>query len=111
MNLGWKSSRSSFNDQDFPSALSQLEHICEPLQDLARFWESRKIDIRVRFQRILFPVGYVVTRIGTAPKAQILSFFEGSLRENSMDVALEGQSWNQLVSEIHQLVEIFQRAS
>ncbi len=96
---------------DFPSALSQLEYICEPLQDLARFWESRKIDIRVRFQRILFPVGYVVTRIGTAPKAQILSFFEGSLRENSMDVALEGQSWNQLVSEIHQLVEIFQRAS
>lgn len=96
---------------EFTTALPKIDRISGPLQDLAGFWESRGIEIRKRFQRILLPVGYVVTNIGTAPKADILSLFEGSLPDNPIEVALEGQSWNQLVNEIHQLAELLQRTA
>lgn len=98
-------------DQDFESALTSLNLVGASLQDLAGYWESSHIEKRKRFQRILLPGGYVVTRIGTAPKAHILSFFEGSLPVNPTEVALEGQTWNQLVNEIRQLAELFQRAA
>jgi hypothetical protein len=101
----------SVRAQEFSSVLSDLDLIERPLQDLAGFWDSQKIEIRKRFQRIILPEGYVVTRIGTAPKAGILSFFEGSLPLNPTEVASDGQTWNQLTKEIIAFAEIMRDRS
>lgn len=93
--------------QHLESLPSKVDLICGPLQDLAGYWESLEIEIRKRFQHILLPVGYVVTRIGTAPKARLLSFLEGSLPVNPIEVAPEGESWNQLLREIAELAALF----
>jgi site-specific DNA recombinase len=89
-----------------PSLPAKVERICGPLQDLATFWESHQIETRKRFQRLLLPVGYVVTRIGTAPKARILSFLDGSLSAIPTEVALDGESWNQMACEITKLAAV-----
>ncbi len=91
---------------ELASALPKVDRISGPLQDLAGFWESRSIEIRKRFQRILFPAGYVVTKIGTAPKADVLSFFEGSLPDIPIEVAPAGESWNHLAHEIIKLAAL-----
>lgn len=92
--------------QEFQALPPKVDIICGPLQDLAAYWESRQIEIRKRFQRILLPVGYVVTRIGTAPKARLLSFLEGSLPANPIEVASAGESWNQIAREITKLAAV-----
>lgn len=103
--------RPAIQREYFASTLPKLDHICEPLQDLAGFWESRTIEKRKRFQQILLPAGYVVSKIGTAPKARVLSFIEGSLPENPIEVAPTGQSWNHLMDEIRQLAELLHAPS
>lgn len=95
-----------FDSQQMQSLPRMVNLICRPLQDLAGYWESLEIEIRKRFQRILFPMGYVVTRIGTAQKAHILSFLDGSLSINPTEVALNGDTWNQLIHEIAKFVAV-----
>jgi hypothetical protein len=92
--------------QELQALPSKVALICDPLQNIASYWESHQIEIRKRFQRILLPGGYVVTRIGTAPKARILSFLDGSLPANPIEVALEGESWNQLAREVAKLAAV-----
>lgn len=85
---------------------SKVDLICGPLQDLAAYWESVEAEIRKRFQRIILPSGYIVTKIGTAPKARILWFLEGLLPGNPIEVALEGDTWNHLASEIEKFAAL-----
>jgi len=92
--------------QELQSLRSKVDLVCGPLRDLGKYWESRQIENRKRFQRILLPVGFVVTKIGTAPKARILSFLEGSLPVNPIEVASACDTWNQLAREIIKLAAV-----
>ena len=86
--------------QDAESVLGDLDLICAPLMNLAEFWNTRTVEIQRRFQQIMLPTGFVYGRSGTAQKAHILSFIEGSLPYNPIEVASACDSWNQLMNEI-----------
>jgi hypothetical protein len=70
-------------------------------------WQRSNIEFQRRFQQILLPLGYVYGSIGTASKAHVLSFIEGSLPANPHEIASEGASWSQLMNEITKLAELF----
>jgi site-specific DNA recombinase len=97
-------------DRDPAIILCDLDAIRIPLRRLADVWQRSNVEFQRRFQQILLPLGYVYGSIGTASKAHVLSFFEGSLPANPYEVALEGESWNQLMKEIAQLAELFRES-
>jgi hypothetical protein len=98
-------------DRDPARVLGDLDAIRIPLRRLADVWQRPNIEFQRRFQQILLPVGYIYGSIGTAPKAHVLSFFGSSLPANSHEVALEGESWNQLMKEIAELADLLRNSS
>ena len=63
---------------DQEGATSQLDEICDPLMNLAATWLDISPELKQRFQRLIFPAGFVVEEIGTADLGCLFSTFRAS---------------------------------
>ena len=78
----------------------QLNEITSPLKDILRTWSDLTVFRRHRFQRLIFPVGFVTGNIQTAELGLIFRTLGGLSRGESNGVPPTFDSWNQIIAEI-----------
>jgi hypothetical protein len=96
---------------DDESIKRQLDDIYEPLLRAADTWTTLSPVLKQRFQRFVFPAGFVAGRIGTAEMGRLFSTFRRPRGHASTVVPLEGQFWNQFVEEIQVFAAILRESS
>jgi site-specific DNA recombinase len=85
---------------------SLLHEITAPLVRLRESWETLAPGLRQRFQRLVFPVGFIRGQVGTAQTARIFNVLSSSEEEDSLGVPLTSEGWNQIVAEIHEFHKV-----
>ena len=92
--------RSVSNRVEPEEARQKVQDITQPLHQLAATWHELAMVRRQRFQRLIFPVGFVAGKIRTAELGLLFrTIGEFSTSESSL-VPLTGESWNQIIAEI-----------
>jgi site-specific DNA recombinase len=84
----------------------KLTEIAEPLSDLVLTWTDLTVPSRVRFERLIFPVGFIAGKIRTAELGLIFSTKRGILSEENHGVAPTVSDSNQLCEEINEFWRI-----
>jgi DNA invertase Pin-like site-specific DNA recombinase len=79
---------------------NRLREIAAPLLALLDTWNSLSPSIRSRFQRLIFPVGFIAGNIRTAQLGLLFNTFSTFARDESTVVPLEGDAWNQIYQEL-----------
>lgn len=88
--------------------LSEIGALRSHLADLRSLWQALPISNRKRFQLLTLPQGYVIGRVGTAPKGHIISLIGAPKLSNANLVHLTCENWHQLAEEIRTLAMISQ---
>ena len=86
--------------QVIDSVRASLADLKKPLSDLVATWKALPQRARARFQHTLFPVGYVLGRVGTADLGLLFRVFRSITDRESNGVPLTYAGWNQLEKEI-----------
>jgi hypothetical protein len=84
-----------------------IRQIIKPLANLGHAWDRFRPSARVRFNRMMFPVGFVTGQIRTAERARLFSLNGHLADKNSMGVALRGEFLNHLMQEIQAFAALF----
>lgn len=84
-----------------------LEEIREPLAHPDQTWNALPPPLRKRFERLVFPVGFVNGKIRTAEMGLIFQISRDSAGQKSNLVALMRKFSNQILQEIKAFSEIF----
>lgn len=98
---------SSLNAEREDELLNRLNTICEPLTRLPATWQGTEPQLKLRFQRLILPGGFVTGRIGTAQMGCLFSTFQRIRDDKTHFVPPTGQFWNQFAEEIKQLSLLF----
>jgi len=86
---------------------ADLDHIVAPLSNMAATWQRLPVAEKRRFQQCVLPVGFAAGGIGTADLGLLFRVFRQFQEGNSHEVALTGESWNQLLQEIKAFAALF----
>jgi hypothetical protein len=91
---------------DLAQAESDIQNILEPMADLRRTWETMKPQLRVRFNRLVLPAGFLIGRVRTADRGLVFSTFRALLTPDSGKVPFNFVGLNPLISEIAEFSRI-----
>ncbi len=86
--------------------VNKLDIICKPLTQLPATWEATEPQLKLRFQRLILPAGFVSGRIGTAQMGCLFSTFQRSGDYKSRLVPPTGQFWNQFTDDVRELATL-----
>jgi DNA invertase Pin-like site-specific DNA recombinase len=87
-----------------------VDEICDPLMNLSATWMDFPPPLKPRFQHLLLPQGFAVSRIGTAQMGRLFSTFRQSEHPDANEVALSGERWNQIAQDIKEFVHLLRLA-
>jgi site-specific DNA recombinase len=99
--------RTNHDAVDADDIREHLAEIEQPLSAPAATWQAMTLPEKRRFQQILFPVGFLHGRIGTAEKARLCDVLSTSSDSKSDLVPQTLRSWNRLIEELQRLSEFF----
>lgn len=100
----------SINPFDENRIPSLIDDISAPLRTLSATWWDVSPLLKQRFQRSILPVGFSVGKIRTAPMSCLFSVFYEFQNSESALVALDGQTWHQIVRELREFSEVLRLA-
>jgi DNA invertase Pin-like site-specific DNA recombinase len=80
------------HDIDSDEMFLNIDRICAPLEDLGAAWLGLPIELQRRFQMIALPSGYVLGRVGTAPRGRLFSLLETQSTSKSSLVPVPRQN-------------------
>ncbi len=78
----------------------KLRDITGPLNELPKTWSALPDSDRSRFQRLMFPVGFITGNIRTAELGLFLKTLGRLSTDDTSEVAPTYESWNQITQEI-----------
>lgn len=91
-----------------PKSIQQdLNEIKKPLSELKETWQILPPHLRRRFERAVFPVGFVNGQIRTAEKGLLFRALGDISDRKTTRVPLVRKSWNRIYQEIQAFADIF----
>jgi site-specific DNA recombinase len=85
---------------------NKLAEIAAPLYNLPGTWKSIAPAVRARFQRLIFPVGFVIGLIRTAELGLLFRIIGDSTLGNPHVVPRDEETWNQIYQEIQEFASV-----
>jgi DNA invertase Pin-like site-specific DNA recombinase len=80
----------------------ELVEITGPLTELRQTWETLRSPYCQRFKHLVFPVGFVNGKTGTAELGLLFQVFRRLSDRKSHEVSLVGKLWNRILCEIRE---------